>query len=172
MKDYSKTSWKSYLKTKHRMKTPLHFSFKLKYDFWREHLSVHWRTHGSKTRVNFRLKIQCAAATAAQKRSQMLFSRRIFGKQPKIVIPLRRTCWVEGIQQLRGRILTSYPPRVNNCGQFTWYLTPCLCDQAWITDHLPTSHLHVFIECPTIVADPLELWVNHKTRRSTQRDSP
>ena len=114
----------------------------------------------------------CHRRTIRQKRSQMLFSRRIFGKQPKIVIPLRRTCWVEGIQQLRGRILTSYPPRVNNCGQFTWYLTPCLCDQAWITDHLPTSHLHVFIECPTILADPLGLWVNHKTRRSTQRDSP
>ena len=36
------------------------------------------------------------------------------------------------IQQLRGPILTSYPPRVDNCGHFTYYLpNTCSRDEAW-----------------------------------------
>ena len=52
--------------------------------------------------------------------------------------------------------LTTYPPRVDNCGQFTYYLVDVTNWVEWSVDFLLTTYLlllsHVVIECPLALA--------------------
>ena len=94
---------------------------------------------------------------------------------PVAVSPVRPSpslCLLLGvIQQLRGLIfhpiLTTYPPRVDNCEHFTYYLTFVHVTKDGLSSDLPLI-VHVVFECPSAVLGVITqtgLWLTYSTKQ-------
>ena len=60
-------------------------------------------------------------------------------------------------------ILTPFPPGVDNCGHFTWYLPFVMWPSMEFVLTPPPLLVHISIECP------LMIWSFHKTKVNNQR---